>query len=67
MVEQVLGAHQDQRLGEGPVHLAAQHVEQLRTIRPPVMRYLNTVYPIDISRGSRCAPAVAAKLVVVAH
>ena len=36
MVEQVLGAHQDQRLGEGPVHLAAQHVEQLRRYKDGV-------------------------------
>ena len=33
MVEQVLGAHQHQRLGEGPVHLAPQHVEQLRMMQ----------------------------------
>ncbi len=43
-MEQVLGAHQDQRLGEGPVHLAAQHVEQLRT-RQEIVSSLDTICP----------------------
>ncbi len=42
VVEQILGAHQDQRLGEGPVHLAAQDMEQLRT-RQDIVSGLHTI------------------------